>query len=329
MPRREQPLPRDGGPIVLFARAMRTLRDRSQLPYRQLGAKANYSHVALQRAANGRQRPAWPLTEAFAKACGASPEEMDRIRRLWTRAADSESVYITESNLDRDRKGRPTYVGLSDDDPATDLIAVDDDDPMMFSTSERHLGSIGVAVERAAIRRGSLRGITTRRGFGDALRRFTECEGLATERQLAGSIGVGFVEVRALFEGQPTANPDLVTLILKKLGFDETTDREAVEFTSALRRLEYTEVTWYMGLRGQERLLAWTIKPGRTVHVIAGHLKTDERTVRNGISRLHTVCGTTNLDQLAEHLRFVWARSGRPAHGDVRPGRQPKRPTPR
>jgi len=317
MPRREQPLQSNGDPIVEFAIAMRAVREHSKLPYRKMVPLAKYSHVQLQRAANGKWRPAWELALAFLDACGASDDEKRHVKRLWLQIPDAPRGGSPEPNsaVQANRPAarvvaEPAYVGISDD-TASDMLALQDLSTA-FSISEKHLGPIGVSVERDAIRRGSLRSIRTRVAFGDALRRFTEREGFTTYRELAAFIEESFVDVGAWFSGRPTADPKLIDLIFEKLGFElkPELDREVKEFTDAVKRIESKEVAWYLGLRGQDRVMVAAIRRGTTLSAIAVLAKTDERTARDHLTRLHRACGTTNLAQLAETLELIWGRSG-------------------
>jgi hypothetical protein len=69
MPRPERRLVLDSAAAV-FAQQLGHLRDEAGLTYRELAECAPYSHVELNRAANGIKMPTWPVTEAFIKACG-------------------------------------------------------------------------------------------------------------------------------------------------------------------------------------------------------------------------------------------------------------------
>src|SRR5689334_12244512 len=86
MPRAEQKLDPAGGPLVHLANALRAARRSSGKTYREMAKVAMYSHVALQRAANGKRRPSRQLTEAFLDACNAPEEVRQQVRRLWNLA---------------------------------------------------------------------------------------------------------------------------------------------------------------------------------------------------------------------------------------------------
>lgn len=324
MPRREKPLVPNGHPLVTFAVEMRAIKERSGLTYREMGVRATYSHVQLQRAASGKRRPAWPLALAFLTACDASEEQKRKLKRLWMTIPDGPGGMPAAPVAKVERPATPSvemrpYVGVPDEAgfgvPMPDEFSTG-------STAEKHLRYVGVSVEQDAIWQGSLRSITTRVGFGDALRRFTELHGFATHRELATYIEKSYPAVAALFSGQPTADPTLVPVIFEKLGFETELDperglkpaREVSEFIAALRRIEDQEVAWYLALRGPSRSVVSLIKPGMSLAELADALGVEERVMRDHIADLHRICGTTNLTQLADHLQRIWARSARPRH---------------
>ncbi|WP_170166741.1 helix-turn-helix domain-containing protein [Lentzea atacamensis] len=55
---------------MIFALELRDLRNTAALTYVDLARKTHYSASWLSRTANGIQKPAWPVVEAFVAACG-------------------------------------------------------------------------------------------------------------------------------------------------------------------------------------------------------------------------------------------------------------------
>src|SRR4051794_6536871 len=86
MPRPEAPIPANSL-FLEFAEALRELRRRAGLSYRQLAAQTTYSPATLSIAANGRQLPSWGVVAAFAKACGADERDVAWLRSTWEAAA--------------------------------------------------------------------------------------------------------------------------------------------------------------------------------------------------------------------------------------------------
>ncbi|HEY1700966.1 MAG TPA: helix-turn-helix transcriptional regulator [Trebonia sp.] len=62
------------GPVQDLARALRKLRDRAGLSYREMAGKTNYSVTVLAGAASGNRRPTEDVLRAFVRACGDDPE---------------------------------------------------------------------------------------------------------------------------------------------------------------------------------------------------------------------------------------------------------------
>jgi RNA polymerase sigma factor (sigma-70 family) len=91
MGRPEQALDPDGGPATQLAHDLRQLRQSAGLTYRQLAARAHYSHSALSRAAAGTRVPPWDLIKAFVSACGQNPADWwDRWRLYHSMSNDDE-----------------------------------------------------------------------------------------------------------------------------------------------------------------------------------------------------------------------------------------------
>lgn len=100
MGRPERPITGDD-PLAVLARSLRRLRVRAGRPtYRTLAGQAHYSAPTLAGAAAGRVRPTWEVTEAIARACGATEPELTEFRRLWAEADRAVASL-------RARRGRP------------------------------------------------------------------------------------------------------------------------------------------------------------------------------------------------------------------------------
>jgi transcriptional regulator with XRE-family HTH domain len=70
MGRPEEPLTRDGSPLLEFAFWLRDLRNRSGLTYEQLAKRTNYATSTVQAAAAGQRLPTQTVTMAIVQACG-------------------------------------------------------------------------------------------------------------------------------------------------------------------------------------------------------------------------------------------------------------------
>ncbi|MFF7472340.1 helix-turn-helix domain-containing protein [Streptomyces sp. NPDC008092] len=106
--RPERPLDPDAGPTQRFAHELRTLRARAgSPPYRTMSERAGVSVAALARAASGERLPSVAVARAYARACGADPEEWER---RWATAAD-EIVVCGTGN------GESPYQGLARFEP--------------------------------------------------------------------------------------------------------------------------------------------------------------------------------------------------------------------
>lgn len=70
-------------PKVIFALALRALRDSiGKPPYSVLAKKVHFSKDTLSRAANGKRRPTWEVSEAYVQACGG---DVDHFKQLYRR----------------------------------------------------------------------------------------------------------------------------------------------------------------------------------------------------------------------------------------------------
>ncbi|MGW0334855.1 helix-turn-helix domain-containing protein [Streptomyces sp. NPDC003011] len=70
-----------------FAACLRTLRERAGLSYGALAGKTGISSSSLHRYCSGSYVPLdYGSAHRFATACGASPEELRRLHRLWALA---------------------------------------------------------------------------------------------------------------------------------------------------------------------------------------------------------------------------------------------------
>ncbi|MEW2582456.1 helix-turn-helix domain-containing protein [Streptomyces virginiae] len=70
--------------VAELARALRELRRRSNLTYRELASVSHYSAAALSSAASGRAVPKWEVVEAFVRGCGYNGDP-----RVWRRMHSS------------------------------------------------------------------------------------------------------------------------------------------------------------------------------------------------------------------------------------------------
>ncbi|TCO43884.1 helix-turn-helix protein [Kribbella antiqua] len=66
-----------------FADALDRVRRHAGLSYRELAARAHYSHPHLIRATSGKHLPTWDVTAAFLTGCGVPPELQKVWRRRW------------------------------------------------------------------------------------------------------------------------------------------------------------------------------------------------------------------------------------------------------
>ncbi|TMR02201.1 helix-turn-helix domain-containing protein [Actinomadura soli] len=124
MPRPQNHLDPQTGPVAAFACTLRDLRD-SAVPmptYREMAKRVHYSVTALSQAAAGRKLPTWEVTQAFVRACGADPAEW--LPRWQLAAAVSVTNAAAESDsADQEAQPSPESVqppgpGETDIDPA-------------------------------------------------------------------------------------------------------------------------------------------------------------------------------------------------------------------
>lgn len=97
------------GPLAQFAIDLRELRAAAGLTYRALGEQAHYSHTSLSRAAKGERLPSWETTQAFVRACGANPEEVEEWHHRW--AAVREQLKSSEDAAAEDMGPRAVLSG--------------------------------------------------------------------------------------------------------------------------------------------------------------------------------------------------------------------------
>ena len=71
--------------LAALVHEMRELRRRSGLTYRELVALTGLAKSTLSEAASGRKVPTWPVTRAYAVACGGD-DVVKQIRALWQEA---------------------------------------------------------------------------------------------------------------------------------------------------------------------------------------------------------------------------------------------------
>ena len=89
MGRRESHIIGDG-PVAELAHALRELRSRACLTYRDMCAITHYSRAALNNAATGKRCPTWEVVYAFVTSCGGEVD--DRWHSLWEAAALASSA---------------------------------------------------------------------------------------------------------------------------------------------------------------------------------------------------------------------------------------------
>ena len=88
MPRPENQLDPDAGPIAAFACDLRALREESGYPsYRVLAKRAGFSASTLSVAASGAALPSLDVTLAYVQACGGDPEPW---HKRWRALADEQ-----------------------------------------------------------------------------------------------------------------------------------------------------------------------------------------------------------------------------------------------
>ncbi|MBB5896048.1 hypothetical protein ACFFS4_24945 [Kutzneria kofuensis] len=108
MPRAERPLELDGSALAEFAADLRKLREQAgRPPYRELAARAHFSHTTLSDAAGGRRVPSLAVTLAFVRCCGGDAAEWERRWRALRAELDARSAAPDDAVA-----GAP-YVGLA------------------------------------------------------------------------------------------------------------------------------------------------------------------------------------------------------------------------
>ncbi|MFE6398211.1 nSTAND1 domain-containing NTPase [Streptomyces alboflavus] len=113
MGRREKPLDPTDGPVARFAVELRKVRQEAGAPsYRVMAQQVGYSVTALSQAAAGEKLPSLAVALAYARACGADPQEWER---RW-REVEREQA---EESLDEDdgAAGQSPYRGLTRYEP--------------------------------------------------------------------------------------------------------------------------------------------------------------------------------------------------------------------
>ncbi|MFF0465215.1 helix-turn-helix domain-containing protein [Streptomyces mexicanus] len=76
MGRQPRPVEAPHPALAALAADLRRLREQSgSPPYRRMAAQANYSASSLSEAASGRRLPSKAVVMAYARACGADPQE--------------------------------------------------------------------------------------------------------------------------------------------------------------------------------------------------------------------------------------------------------------
>ncbi|MEU2771881.1 hypothetical protein ABZ646_02910 [Streptomyces sp. NPDC007162] len=104
MGRPERPVDPDDGPVPRFANELRALRRAAGSPsYRTMAKHTGLSVTALSRAASGERLASAAVVRAYARACGADPEEWER---RWEAVAE-------EARSPSARDGDSPYQGLA------------------------------------------------------------------------------------------------------------------------------------------------------------------------------------------------------------------------
>ncbi|MFJ6892766.1 helix-turn-helix domain-containing protein [Streptomyces hokutonensis] len=114
-----------------FAAHLRMLKDRSGRGYDRLGKEAGVSGSSLHRYCSGLGVPTdYRVVHAFAKVCGASPEELRELHRLWALAdTDRDAPAATakenpepESEREPDESPGPAQASPGGEDPGPDDV---------------------------------------------------------------------------------------------------------------------------------------------------------------------------------------------------------------
>ncbi|MFD0417923.1 DNA-binding protein [Streptomyces sp. NPDC127108] len=102
MGRREKPLDPADGPVARFAVELRKMRQEAGAPsYRVMAQQAEYSVTALSQAAAGEKLPSLAVALAYARACGADPQEWERRWREVEREQAEESLDEREGDAEQ------------------------------------------------------------------------------------------------------------------------------------------------------------------------------------------------------------------------------------
>lgn len=120
--------------IDLFATQLRMLKDRSGRSYERLARQAGISGSSLHRYCSGLSVPAdYGVIHAFAKACGATREEMRTLHRLWA-LADANRDAVPAAGPE-DQPAPPVGAEL-EDQPAQPIGAQPDNAPLRPVSAE-------------------------------------------------------------------------------------------------------------------------------------------------------------------------------------------------
>src|SRR5437773_6581620 len=108
VPRPEEPVDPDAGPLQALAWELRQLRERAGKPtYEVLARRSGYSRATLAKAASGRERPTEEVVLAYAVSCGADRQVwLSRYHRLTRELAAAGAAGRTPARY-RDRSQRP------------------------------------------------------------------------------------------------------------------------------------------------------------------------------------------------------------------------------
>ncbi|MFE2536330.1 helix-turn-helix domain-containing protein [Streptomyces sp. NPDC059371] len=98
----------DPSQIEKFAACLRMLKDRSGRGYDRLGKEAGVSGSSLHRYCSGLSVPGdYRVVHSFGKVCGASPEELRELHRLWALADTDRNVPAVTTATDPTVEGEP------------------------------------------------------------------------------------------------------------------------------------------------------------------------------------------------------------------------------
>ncbi|MGW6819514.1 helix-turn-helix domain-containing protein [Streptomyces sp. NPDC055005] len=94
--------------VAELARALRELRHRSNLTYRELASVSHYSAAALSLAASGVRVPKWEVVAAFVRGCGFNGDMRDWRRIHRSAVASNEVAANDDSTPDGPAAPAPT-----------------------------------------------------------------------------------------------------------------------------------------------------------------------------------------------------------------------------